>query len=107
MFSFGKSLYEIKLMGLLQEKFFKTARRNKVLAQWAGGRLGYKDAAFSGYVRRKFLAYLLNPNDEKMVSSILNDFKRENIAMSEEVIKKKIQAIESRVKTKADLGNVD
>jgi hypothetical protein len=92
-------------MRLLQEKFFKTARRNKILAQWAGGRLGYKDAAFKSYVRRKILTYLLNPDDEKMISGILSDFKRENVAMSEEVIKKKIQAIEMRVKNRAELGN--
>jgi hypothetical protein len=97
----------MKLMKLLQEKFFKTARRNKILAQWAGGRLGYKDTVFSSYVRRKILSYLLSPDDERMISGILDDFRNENISMTEEIIKKKIRAIETRIRNKAELRNVD
>ncbi|MDR1551204.1 MAG: DUF1476 domain-containing protein [Holosporaceae bacterium] len=100
MFSLGKSSCETKLLDLLQSKFFATARRNKILAKWAGGRLGHKDGALSRYVRRVIVSYLITPNDRNLVARIRSDFQKASINVSEEVICEKIKAIEKRIRTK-------
>ncbi|MDR2158216.1 MAG: DUF1476 domain-containing protein [Holosporaceae bacterium] len=100
MFSFDKSSYESKLLDLLQSKFFVTARRNKILAKWAGGRLGYKDGVLNKYVRRIILSYLTTPNERKMIDGILSDFQRAGIKMDEETICQKIRVIEDRIRAR-------
>ncbi|MDR1982836.1 MAG: DUF1476 domain-containing protein [Holosporaceae bacterium] len=107
MFSFGKSSYETKLLNLLQSRFFITARRNKILAKWAGGRLGYKDHALNKYIRSIILSYLTVPNDRKMIDRILSDFKKVGIKMTKETISQKIEAIEERIKAKRGTKYID
>lgn len=101
MFSFDKPSYESRLMELLQDKFFKTAQRNKIIAKWAAGRLGYKGLVLSRYVRNIIFSYLEVPNDRKMIDKILYDFKASDIYMSEETIKQKIKTVETRIRNKA------
>jgi hypothetical protein len=100
MFSFDKSSYEAKILDLLQSGFFLVARRNKILAKWAGGRLGYKDAVLEAYVRSVILSYLVTPSDRKIVNRILTDFRSANIKMTEEKIIEKMRSIDSRIKAK-------
>ncbi|MDR0678227.1 MAG: DUF1476 domain-containing protein [Holosporaceae bacterium] len=107
MFSFGKSSYETKLLNLLQFKFFITARRNKILAKWAGGRLGYKESALNKYIRSIILFYLTVPSDQKVIDRILSDFKKAGIKMTEEIIKQKIKVIEERIKAKRGTKYID
>lgn len=101
MFSFDKSSYESRLMELLQDKFYKTAQRNKIIAKWAAGRLGYKGLILSKYVKNIIFSYLTVPNERKMIDKILSDFKRANIHMTEEIIKQKIKTVEIRIKNKS------
>jgi hypothetical protein len=85
------------LLDLLQSRFFITARRNKIIAKWAGGRLGYSESTLNKYVRSVVLSYLVTPNDRKMVDRILEDFRKANINISEDVVSQKIKAIEERI----------
>jgi hypothetical protein len=107
MFSFGKSSYEIKLLNLLQSRFFITARRNKILAKWAGGRLGYKENTLNKYIRSVIWSYLSVPNDQKIIDRILLDFKKAGIKMTEEIINQKIEAIEGRIKARHETKYID
>jgi hypothetical protein len=107
MFSFDRSSYEKKLLDVLQSRFFVTARRNKILAKWAGGRLGYADDALSKYVKSIVFSYLIKPNDKKMIDRILLDFKEARINMSEEVIRQKIKAIEERIRARREKKYAD
>ncbi|MDR2724160.1 MAG: DUF1476 domain-containing protein [Holosporaceae bacterium] len=107
MFSFNKSSYESRLLNLLQSSFFMTARRNKILAKWAGGRLGYKDSALNKYIRNIVFTHIMKPNDKKIINKILSDFKKADIKITEEVIYQKIKAIEERIKAKQNLKHVD
>jgi len=97
MFSYDMTSRESRLGDVLQSKFFRTARRNKILAKWVGGRLGYKEAALNKYVRSLVLFYLTLPNDRRMIDKILSDFQKANIRMSTEIIESKIKAIEERI----------
>jgi hypothetical protein len=101
MFSFDKSSYEARLVELLQDKFFRVARRNKIIAKWAGGRLGYKGIDLNNYVRNMIFSYLVVPNDRKMIDKILSDFKKANIPTNEDVVRQKIKSIETRIHNKS------
>jgi hypothetical protein len=107
MFSFNKSSCESRLNDILQDKFFKTARRNKILAKWAGGRLGYSGLTLEKYIRNTIFYYLLIPSDRKIISRILSDFKKAGIHTTEGIIRQKIRAIEERIKNKAHLKDVN
>lgn len=100
MFSFDKSSYENKLLDLLQRNFFRTARKNKILAKWAAGRMGYDEKTRLRYVRNIIFSYLLVPNDRKIIDRIKSDFKAAGVVVSEDTIKQKIKAIEARIKNK-------
>lgn len=103
MFSFNQSSFEAKLMRLLQENFFQKSWRNKVIAKWVAGRLGYKGDKMNTYVRNFILSCLAIPNDRKMIDRILADFKEENIPITEDDIVSKIKSVEERMKTKVGL----
>lgn len=100
MFSFDKTSYESRLLQLLQDKFFMTARRNKILAKWAGGRLGYTENRLNRYVRSIIFSYLMLPNDRRLVNRILSDFLKARIDMSENIIRQKMRTIEMRIKSR-------
>ncbi|MDR0677485.1 MAG: DUF1476 domain-containing protein [Holosporaceae bacterium] len=100
MFSFDKYSYESRLLKLLQNSFLKTARRNKILAKWAGGRMGYKDSALNKYVKSMILSYLIAPSDRRIINRILSDFKKAKIKMTEDDIRKKIKAVEERIQSR-------
>jgi hypothetical protein len=103
MFSFDKSSYESRLLELLQDKFFKTAQRNKILAKWAAGRLGYKNESMDQYVRNLIFSYLTVPSDRRMIDKILFDFQQANIPVSENEVREKIKSIETRIKNKSEM----
>lgn len=101
MFSFNRSSYEAKLVEVLQNQFFDLAKRNKILAKWAGGRLGLNGAALYMYVKKVILGYIKVPNERVMVERILADFKEAGIPMSAEIIHQKMKSVEERIKNKA------
>ena len=104
MFPFDKSSCESKLAEFLQNKFFVTARRNKILAKWAGGRLGLNERKLRKYVRKVIFGYVLVPNDRIMVEKILADFKKTDIQMTEDIVLQKLKTIEERIKNKARIN---
>jgi hypothetical protein len=101
MFSFDKSSYESRLLELLQAKFFNVAKRNKIVAKWAAGRLGYKGSELNKYVRGIIFSYLVVPNDRKLIDKIVSDFEKANIRITEQDILQKIKTVEARIKNKS------
>lgn len=106
-FSFDKLSCESKLLNVLQDSFFKKARRNKIIAKWAGGRLGLTGSKLNQYVRNMIFSYLITPNDRKMVNQILMDFQKSSISMTEAIILEKMSTIENRIRNKVRVENVD
>jgi hypothetical protein len=85
----------------------RAAKRNKILAKWAGGRLGYTRDALDKYVRSVIFSHLVSRNDERIIATILSDFEKEGIHITEETIRRKIQSIETRIKHRAKSKDVD
>ncbi|MDR2268062.1 MAG: DUF1476 domain-containing protein [Holosporaceae bacterium] len=88
-------------MELLQDNFFRTASRNKIMAKWAAGRLGYKGDEMDNYVKRIIFSYLMIPSDRRMIDRIHEDFKAANIPLSEKDIREKMKNVESRIREKS------
>ncbi|MDR3151319.1 MAG: DUF1476 domain-containing protein [Holosporaceae bacterium] len=101
MFSFGESSYESRLMELLQDNFFRTANRNKIIAKWAAGRLGYNGNEIDRYVKHIIFSYLMSPSDRRLIDRIHADFKAANIPLSENDIREKMKNVESRIREKS------
>lgn len=106
MFSFNKSSYESKMMRLLQDTFYVTARRNKILAKWAAGRLNYTGDKLLKYVRSLIFSYLIAPNDKKLIEKVAIDFRMAGVNISETRIRQKLLSIEERIRNKIRLSRV-
>ena len=61
----------------------------------------------NAYVRNFILLYLVMPNDRKMIDRILDDFRKENIPITEDDIVSNIKSVEERMKTKTGLTEED
>lgn len=106
-FSVDSASNESGLLSALQSKFFATARRNKILAKWAGGRLGYKGSQLNGYVRKIVLSYLLIPNDKRLVDRIEQDFRNAEIDVSRDDIMQKMNTAAVRTKNRQEMQHAD
>ncbi len=62
-------------------KFRAEARRNKLLAEWAAGKLGIMGAALADYVRSVLKADLLEKGDEDVFRKIRKDFDEAGVAL--------------------------
>lgn len=95
-FLFDKISRESNLLRVLEDRFFITARRNKILAKWAGGRIGYKNLKLSHYVRKIVLSYILLPDDQRLVDKIEADFVLAGVNIKREEIVNKMRTAEIR-----------
>ncbi len=71
-------------------KFKAESRRNKLVAEWAGGLLGLSGAALEDYVKAVRRADLAEKGDEDVVRKISSDFKTKGVAVSDGDIRRKL-----------------
>lgn len=106
MFSYNRSSYESRIIEVLQNRFIKIAKRNKVLAKWAAGRLGYTDKKKDAYVKEVIFSYLVIPSDRKLIEKVYSDFCKIGVVITKDDISKKLYAIEDRIKQRMNnIGN--
>jgi hypothetical protein len=88
-------------------KFRAEARRNKLLAEWAAGKLGIKGDALAEYVKAVVRADLQEKGDEDVFRKIRKDFDTAGIKVADadirrtmsELLAKAVTDIESAPKT--------
>ena len=74
-----------------QETQFKiTARRNKLLGEWAAGQMGLTGAAGDSYARDVVAADFSEPGDADVVGKVLKDLAAKNIKLGEGDIRRKL-----------------
>ena len=74
-----------------QELRFKAeSRRNKALAEWAGGRLGLAGADLDEYVKAVRRADLAEKGDEDVFRKIRKDLDAKGVAVSDAELRKKM-----------------
>jgi hypothetical protein len=71
-------------------KFKAESRRNKALAEWAGGLMGLKDAALDDYVKAVRKADLAEKGDDDVFRKVQGDLKAKGVSVSDADIRKKM-----------------
>ena len=74
-------------------KFKAESRRNKLLAEWAGAKLGINDAALEDYVKAVRKADLAEKGDEDVFRKIRKDFDDKGVAVSDADLRKQITGL--------------
>jgi hypothetical protein len=72
-----------------EELMFKaTARRNKLLGQWAAGLMGLSGDAVNAYAKEVVAADFEEAGDDDVVRKVLGDFKAKGIDQSEHQLRR-------------------
>jgi hypothetical protein len=69
-------------------QFKATARRNKLLGQWAGEKLGLSGDAAVAYAKDVVASDFEEAGDDDVVRKVMADFKAKNIEQSEHQIRR-------------------
>lgn len=69
-------------------RFKATARRNKLLGQWAAEKLGLSDAAADSYAKDVVASDVAEAGDDDVVRKLVADFATKKIAQSEHQIRR-------------------
>lgn len=75
--------YEAKFALDSELKFKAESRRNKMLAEWAGAKLGKSAAEIEDYVKDVRRADLAEKGDDDVVRKVLADFAAKGVAVSD------------------------
>lgn len=71
-------------------KFKAEARRNKALAEWAGGLMGLKDAALEDYIKAVRKADFEEKGDDDVFRKVQGDLKAKGVSVTDADIRKKM-----------------
>lgn len=71
-------------------KFKASARRNKLLGQWAAELMGLAPAEAEDYAKLVIKADLEEPGDEDVYRKVRGDLDKKNISVSDEEIREKM-----------------
>jgi hypothetical protein len=82
-------------------KFRAESRRNKLLAEWAGAKLGIMGAPLQDYVRSVVKADLEEKGDEDVFRKLHNDFAAAGVKVSETELR--TQMVDMLAKAVADI----
>ncbi|MFN3868748.1 MAG: DUF1476 domain-containing protein [Hyphomicrobiaceae bacterium] len=99
--------FEKKFAHDAELKFKAEARRNKMLAEWAGAKLGKSAAEIEDYVKEVRRADLAEKGDDDVVRKVMADFAAKGVQVSEgelrkamgEMLAKAVNDIESAAKS--------
>lgn len=64
-------------------KFKAESRRNKMMAEWAGGKLGITGAALDDYVKAVRKADLAEKGDDDVIRKIAKDFADKGVSVTD------------------------
>lgn len=82
--------YEKKFAHDAELKFKAESRRNKMLAEWAGPKLGISGAALDDYVKAVRKADLLEKGDDDVFRKLKADFAAKGVAISDAELHKQM-----------------
>ena len=69
-------------------KFKAESRRNKMLAEWAGAKLGITGAALEDYIKAVRKADLAEKGDDDVLRKVKGDFAAANVAVGDDEIRR-------------------
>ena len=77
-------------------RFKATARRNRLLGQWAAEKLGLKDAAADAYIKDVVAAEFGPGGDDDVFRKIRQDFDAKGVAQSDHQIRRTMDELMTR-----------
>ena len=80
--------YEKKFAMDEELKFKSEQRRNKLLGEWAAGKLGLSGAAVDDYIRAVRKADLASKGDEDVFQKVWKDFSDKGVGLKEADVRK-------------------
>ena len=86
-----KKAFEDKFAHDADLKFKAEARRNKLLAIWAGGKMGIEGAALEDYIKSVRKADLAEAGDDDVFRKVQGDLKAKSIAVTDTEIRVAMQ----------------
>ena len=76
-----------------ETQFRVTARRNKLLGQWAAGKMGLTGDAVETYAREVVAADFQKPGDADVIEKVLQDLTARKITSTEAEIRKQLDTL--------------
>lgn len=86
-----KKAFEDKFAHDADLKFKAEARRNKLLAIWAGGKLGIEGVALEDYIKAVRKSDLAEAGDDDVFRKVQGDLKAKSVAVSDAEIRAAMQ----------------
>jgi hypothetical protein len=83
-----KKSFESKFAHDEELRFKATARRNKLLGQWAAEKLGLSGDAATAYAKEVVAADFEEAGDDDVVRKVVGDFKAKNVDQSEHQVRR-------------------
>ena len=85
--------FEAKFQHDEQLKFKVSARRNRLLGEWAGALLGKDGEALVAYAKEVVISDLEAPGDDDVLQKVYADLKAANLDTSERQIRKEMDGL--------------
>lgn len=78
-------------------KFKSEARRNRLLGEWAAGKLGLSGAAVDDYVKAVRKADLATKGDDDVLQKVMKDFAEKGVAIPAAEVRKTMDQLMAQV----------
>ena len=85
-------------------KFKAESRRNKMIAEWAGAKLGISGAALDDYVKAVRRADLAEKGDDDVVRKLMKDFSDKGIKVAETEIRNQLGELLAKAVAEIEAG---
>jgi len=92
-FNDREKAYEKKFAHDAELKFKASARRNKLLGQWAAEKMGIIGDEADNYAKGVVLADLEEPGEEDVVRKVMKDFAEKDVGVSEDQLRQEMDAL--------------
>ena len=86
-------------------KFKAESRRNKMLAEWAGAKLGLTGAALEDYVKAVRKSDLEDKGDDDVFRKVKADLAEKKVAVSDADLRKAMNEFLAKAVTEVEAGN--
>ncbi len=79
--------FEMKFAHDAELKFKAESRRNKMLAEWAGAKLGMSDEEISGYIKEVRRSDLEEAGDDDVFRKLRTDFDAKGVSITDDQLR--------------------
>jgi len=85
--------FEAKFKIDQESKFKITARRNRLLGQWAAGKLGLTGPAADQYAKDVVASDFDKPGDDDVIEKVVGDLKAKNLAVDAAAVRRELERL--------------